>query len=129
MRSTRDFFIGVLTGATIGLLTAPRTGRESRQWLQDEYDKRMQSASGSSGGTGLKEQLTNAFEQVKSLVNKYINEKKAHDERLTDTGRFDYQRSREQNLSGSIPNSEEALSAGTSGLYQQRSQSTGENRY
>ena len=94
MRSTRDFFIGTLTGLTIGLLAAPSSGQESRRRLKEEYDKRMQSASGSSSGPGLKEQLTTAFEQIKEQVNNYIGQKKNHEERLEDTGRFGYQSER-----------------------------------
>lgn len=124
MRSSRDFFIGVLTGATIGLLSAPRTGRETRQWLKSEYEKRAGS-SGSSGGPGLKEQLTNAFEQIKGWISKYQQEKQGHEQRLSDTGHFAYQRDRDQQLRSSVPNSEEVLSSagtGTSGLPEHRSQ-------
>lgn len=91
MRSTRDFFIGTLTGLTIGLLAAPRPGQESRRWLKSEYDKRTQSSGGPSSGGGLKEQLMAAFEQIKEQVNNYIGQKKNHEERVADTGRFDYQ--------------------------------------
>ncbi|MFD2570697.1 YtxH domain-containing protein [Spirosoma soli] len=93
MRSTRDFFVGIATGVTIGLLTAPRTGRESRQWLKSEYDKRTQSGD-SSSGPGLKEKLMTAYEQVKEQVNNYIQQQKNHKERMTDTGKFDYQLNR-----------------------------------
>lgn len=95
MRSTRDFFIGTLTGLTIGLLAAPRTGEESRRWLKQEYDKRMGSASDSSG-PGMQERLTTLFNQLKEQVNKYIGQKQNQDKRLADTGHFDYQREREQ---------------------------------
>jgi gas vesicle protein len=94
MRSTRDFFIGTLTGLTIGLLAAPSSGQESRRRLKEEYDKRMQSSSGSSSGPGLKEQLTTAFEQIKEQVNNYIGQKKSHEQRMSDTGHFDYQSER-----------------------------------
>ena len=103
MRSTRDFFIGTLTGLTIGLLAAPRTGQESRRWLKEEYDKRMPS-SGSSGGPGLQERLTTAFEQIKEQVNNYIGQKKNHDNRLADTGHFDYQHEREERFTNQATN-------------------------
>lgn len=96
MRSTRDFFIGTLTGLTVGLLVAPRTGEESRRWLKAEYDKRMAGASGSSRGTSLKDRLMTFYEQVKAEVTKYTEQQKNQQQRLADTGRFDYQREREQ---------------------------------
>ncbi len=102
MRSTRDFFVGIATGLTIGLLTAPRTGRESRQWLKSEYDKRTQSASGSSG-PGLKERFMAIVDQVKAEINKYTEQKQNHEARMADTGRFAYQFEREKKFSDPSP--------------------------
>ena len=95
MRSTRDFFIGTLTGLTIGLLAAPRTGEESRRWLKQEYDKRMGSSSGSSG-PDLQERLTTLFNQVKEQINNYIGQRNNQKKRLEDTGNFDYQFERQR---------------------------------
>lgn len=122
MRSTRDFFIGTLTGLTIGLLAAPRSGQESRRLLKKEYDKRTNSSSGSSSGPGLKERLTDAFEQVKELVNKYNKEKKAHQERLADTGRFDYQLERERKFASPSTNSPTTPSSPAGGLHEHKAQ-------
>lgn len=97
MRSTRDFIVGVATGLTIGLLSAPRSGRESRQWLKSEYDKRMQ-ASGASDGPSLQERFMAIVDQVKAEINKYTQQKENHEARMADTGHFDYQREREQRL-------------------------------
>lgn len=71
--------------------------------MKSEYDKRTQSAGGSSSGGGLKEQLTAAFEQLKEQVNNYIGQKKNHDERVADTGRFDYQYERMNKFSDPSP--------------------------
>ena len=95
MRSTRDFFVGTITGLTIGLLVAPGSGRESRQRLKEAYDKQMNSSSGSSSGSNLQERLTTAFEQIKEQVNNYIGQNKNHEKRLEDTDRFGYQTERE----------------------------------
>lgn len=96
MRSTRDFFIGTLTGLTIGLLAAPRSGEESRRWLKAEYDKRTKSESGSSSGPDLKQRLTTAFEQIKEQVNNYVEQRNNHKKRLADTGHFTYQTERRE---------------------------------
>ncbi len=116
MRSTRDFFVGVVTGVTIGLLSAPRTGRESRQWLKSEYDKRTQS-SGSSGGPSLQERFMAIVDQVKAEVNKYTQQKQNHEARMADTGRFDYQREREQRLYG--PNTDQPATTQSTGAYKE----------
>lgn len=113
MRSTRDFIVGVATGLTIGLLSAPRPGRESRQWLKNEYDKRMQS-SGSGDGPGLKERFMTIVDQVKAEINKYTQQKQNHEARMADTGRFGYQREREQQFYAS-PTDPSASSATTTG--------------
>ncbi|GAB3639451.1 YtxH domain-containing protein [Spirosoma arcticum] len=110
MRSTRDFFIGTLTGLTIGLLAAPSSGQESRRRLKQEYDKRMQSSGGPSSGGGLKEQLTTAFEQIKEQVNNYIGQKKSHEQRMSDTGHFDYQSERMNKFTDQNPTSPVASS-------------------
>ncbi len=111
MRSTRDFFVGTLTGLAIGLLAAPRSGQESRRWLKQEYDKRTKTSSDSSSGSGLKERLTTAFEQIKGQINKYVEQNKNHKKRLEDTGRFDYQLEREKRFSQQAPNPSAGSSA------------------
>lgn len=67
MRSTRDFLLGFLTGIAAGILTAPKTGRESRQWIQDEANKRTQDLQ-DQWGKGV-EQVKTQVDQVKSQVN------------------------------------------------------------
>ncbi len=111
MRSTRNFFVGTLTGLAIGLLAAPRSGQESRRWLKQEYDKRTKSSPGSSSSSGVKERLTTAFEQIKGLINKYVEQKKNHEKRLEDTGRFDYQLEREKRFYQQAPNPSAGSSA------------------
>lgn len=114
MRSTRDFFIGTLTGLTIGLLAAPRTGEESRRWLKQEYDKRMGSSSASSG-PGLQERLTTLFNQVKEEVNKYIRQRDNQKQRLADTGHFDYQTERRERFANQATGSSSPAGSSASG--------------
>ena len=59
MRSTRDFLLGFLTGVAAGILTAPKTGSESRQWIQDEANKRTKD---------LQDQWSKGVDQVKTQV-------------------------------------------------------------
>ncbi|MBC7572678.1 MAG: YtxH domain-containing protein, partial [Spirosoma sp.] len=66
MASSRDFIIGTLTGLTIGYLSAPQTGKASRKWLKNEFDKRANSGSGLSGGSDWQEQLKTIFEKAKA---------------------------------------------------------------
>lgn len=74
MRSTRDFLTGIITGVVIGLLTAPRSGKETREKLTEEANKR----------TGdLKDQWEKGVSQVKegydqavSQVNQYTDKAK-----------------------------------------------------
>lgn len=113
MRSTRDFIVGIATGLTIGLLSAPRPGRESRQWLKNEYDKRMQ-ASGASDGPGLKERFMAIVDQVKAEIDKYTQQKQNHEARMADTGRFEYQQEREQRLYG--PDADPATTPASTGV-------------
>ncbi|WP_128544632.1 YtxH domain-containing protein [Larkinella soli] len=59
MRSSRDFLLGFITGIAAGLLTAPKSGRESRQWIQDEANRRSKD---------LQDQWSKGVEQVKTQV-------------------------------------------------------------
>ena len=93
MASTRDFIIGTLTGLTIGYLSAPQTGKKSRDWLKKEYDKRT-ADSGSSGGSDWQEQIKTIFEKAKAEVMKYVDEKTGNDKKTPATSQFDYQRDR-----------------------------------
>ncbi|HLL97107.1 MAG TPA: YtxH domain-containing protein [Spirosoma sp.] len=104
MRSTRDFLIGTLTGLTIGLLSAPRTGEESRRLLKQAYDKRMGSSSGSSS-PDLQERLTTLFDQLKEQINNYIGQRNNHKKRLKDTGHFDYQVERQKKFTKQVASS------------------------
>lgn len=74
MRSTRDFLAGIITGVVIGILTAPRSGKETRDKLTEEANKRTDD---------LKDQLQKGvsqvkegFEQAKSQVNQYADKAK-----------------------------------------------------
>jgi gas vesicle protein len=60
MRSTRDFLTGLLTGVAIGILTAPRSGKETRDKLMDEANKRSDD---------LKDQLNKGVSQAKDQFN------------------------------------------------------------
>lgn len=59
MRSTRDFLLGFLTGVAAGMLTSPKSGRENRQYLKDEADRRTKD---------LQDQWNKGYEQVKAQV-------------------------------------------------------------
>lgn len=94
MASSRDFIIGTLTGLTIGYLSAPQTGKKSREWLKKEYEKRTaDSGSSSSGGSDWQEQLKMIFEKAKAEVMKYVDEKTGNTRKPT-TSQFNYQRDR-----------------------------------
>ena len=93
MASTRDFIIGTLTGLTIGYLSAPQTGKKSRDWLKKEYEKRANSGSESSGSSDWQEQLKTIFGKAKAEVMKYVDQQMGNDKKPT-ASQFDYQRDR-----------------------------------
>ncbi|MGV3559124.1 YtxH domain-containing protein [Larkinella arboricola] len=72
MRSSRDFLLGFITGVVAGILTAPKSGRESRQWIQDEADKRTKDLQ-DQWSKGV-EQVKSQVDQVKSQVNQQVNQ-------------------------------------------------------
>ncbi len=74
MRSTRDFLTGVLTGVAIGILTAPRSGKETRDKLKEEADKRTGDLK-DQWGKGV-EQVKQGIEQAKTQVNQYADKAK-----------------------------------------------------
>lgn len=94
MASSRDFIIGTLTGLTIGYLSAPQTGKASREWLKKEYDKRTADSGSSGGGSDWQAQLKMIFEKAKAEVMKYVDQKTGNDSKKTATSQFDYQRDR-----------------------------------
>lgn len=69
MRSSRDFLLGFITGVVAGILTAPKSGQESRQWIQDEADKRTKDLQ-DQWNKGV-EQVKAQVDQVKSQVNQW----------------------------------------------------------
>jgi len=81
MKSSRDFLLGFITGVVAGILTAPKSGRESRQWIQDEADKRTKDLQGQ-WNKGV-EQVKSQVDQVKSQVNQQVNQ---WSEKLQDKG-------------------------------------------
>ncbi len=70
MRSTRDFLTGILTGVAIGILTAPRSGKETREKLVEEANKRSEDLKGQweKGVTQAKDQFGKVKEQANQLV-------------------------------------------------------------
>jgi len=72
MRSSRDFLLGFITGVVAGILTAPKSGRESRQWIQDEADKRTKDLQ-DQWSKGV-DQVKSQVEQAKSQVNQQVNQ-------------------------------------------------------
>ncbi|WP_019988084.1 YtxH domain-containing protein [Rudanella lutea] len=74
MRSTRDFLTGVLTGVAIGLLTAPRSGKETRDKLKEEANKRSGDLK-DQWNKGV-EQVKQGYEQAKTQVSEYTDKAK-----------------------------------------------------
>lgn len=74
MRSTRDFLTGIITGVVIGILTAPRSGKETRDKLTEEANKR----SGDLKDQWEKgvSQVKEGFEQAKTQVSQYTEKAK-----------------------------------------------------
>lgn len=74
MRSTRDFLTGILTGVAIGLLTAPRSGKETREKLKEEANKRSGDLK-DQWSKGV-EQVKQGYEQAKTQVGEYADKAK-----------------------------------------------------
>lgn len=74
MRSTRDFLTGLLTGVAIGILTAPRSGKETREKLVDEANKRSEGLKDQFNQ--VKDQAKDQFEKVKQQANQYVDQAK-----------------------------------------------------
>lgn len=74
MRSTRDFLTGIITGIAIGMLTAPRSGKETRDKLVDEANKRSEDLK-DQWSKGV-EQVKQGYEQAKTQVNQYTQQAK-----------------------------------------------------
>ncbi|MGA0558214.1 YtxH domain-containing protein [Larkinella sp. VNQ87] len=69
MRSSRDFLLGFITGVVAGILTAPKSGQESRKWIQDEADKRTKDLQ-DQWNKGV-DQVKTQVDQIKSQVNQW----------------------------------------------------------
>jgi gas vesicle protein len=74
MRSTRDFLTGILTGVAIGILTAPRSGKETREKLMEEANKRSGDLKDQweKGVSQAKDQFNN----LKDQANQYVGQAK-----------------------------------------------------
>lgn len=96
MRSTRDFLTGVLTGVAIGLLTAPRSGKETRDKLKEEANKRSGDLK-DQWNKGV-EQVKQGYEQAKTQVNQYADKaKQQYDDLRSQTqNEVDKQRAKSQ---------------------------------
>jgi gas vesicle protein len=96
MRSTRDFLTGVLTGVAIGLLTAPRSGKETRDKLKDEANKRSGDLK-DQWSKGV-EQVKQGYEQAKTQVNDYADKAKQqlNDYKAQAQNQYDEQRAKQQ---------------------------------
>ena len=88
MRSTRDFLTGVLTGVAIGILTAPRSGKETRDKLKEEADKRTGDLK-DQWGKGV-DQVKQGYEQAKTQVNQYADKAKEQVNQYTDKAKQQY---------------------------------------
>ncbi len=88
MRSTRDFLTGILAGVAIGILTAPRSGKETRDKLTEEANKRTEDLKGQweKGVAQAKE----GFEQAKSQVSQYADKAKDQYEQYADKAKDQY---------------------------------------
>ena len=81
MRSTRDFLTGILTGVAIGILTAPRSGKETREKLVEETNKRSEDLKDQYGkvkeqASQYAEQAKDQFGKVKEQANQYVGQAK-----------------------------------------------------
>ena len=81
MRSTRDFLTGILTGVAIGILTAPRSGKETREKLVEEANKRSVDLKDQYGKVKEQagqyvEQAKDQFDKVKEQANQYVGQAK-----------------------------------------------------
>ena len=74
MRSTRDFLTGLLTGVAIGILTAPRSGKETRNKLTEEANKSTEGLKEQYGK--LKEQAVDQYDKVKEQASQYVGQAK-----------------------------------------------------
>ncbi|MFC5411600.1 YtxH domain-containing protein [Larkinella bovis] len=82
MKSSRDFLLGFITGVVAGILTAPKSGQESRQWIQDEADKRTKDLQ-DQWSKGV-EQVKAQVEQVKAQVNQWTGKLQSEGEQHKD---------------------------------------------
>lgn len=84
MRSTRDFLTGILTGVAIGILTAPRSGKETRKMLTDEANKRSEDIK-DQWDKGVA-QAKEGYQQVREQANQYIDKAKTQVNQFTQKG-------------------------------------------
>ncbi len=88
MRSTRDFLTGILTGVAIGILTAPRSGKDTRDKLTEEANKR--SADLKDQWEKGVSQAKDTFEQTKSQVQQGFEQAKGQAEYMADKAKSDF---------------------------------------
>ncbi|WP_460978716.1 YtxH domain-containing protein [Spirosoma knui] len=68
----RGFVTGILAGLAVGYLTAPRSGKETRDKLTDEANKRSKDLQDQWNKNVA--QVKDGYEQVKSQVNQYVGQ-------------------------------------------------------
>lgn len=68
----RGFLTGILAGLAVGYLTAPRSGKETRDKLTEEANKRSKDLQDQWNKNVA--QVKEGYEQVKSQVNQYVGQ-------------------------------------------------------
>ncbi|GAB3544368.1 YtxH domain-containing protein [Spirosoma fluminis] len=68
----KGFVTGILAGLAVGYLTAPRSGKETRDKLTDEANKRSKDLQDQWNKNVA--QVKDGYEQVKSQVNQYVGQ-------------------------------------------------------
>lgn len=90
MRSTTDFLMGIAVGVGIGMLTAPRTGKKTREQLLDQFD-------GESGSGNWKEKANEAIDSVKTQVNQWMSQAEDKTDEMGDKTKLSYDEQRAKN--------------------------------
>lgn len=84
------FVLGGIVGAGVALLTAPQTGRETREKIKEFADETRKRAAGYAGD--IKEKVESAFESGKH----FVEEKKTLVSTAIDAGKEAYAREKEK---------------------------------
>ena len=82
--------MGIAVGVGIGMLTAPRTGKKTREQLLDQFD-------GESGSGNWKEKANEAIDSVKTQVNQWMSQAEDKTDEMSDKTKSSYDDQRAKN--------------------------------